>query len=231
LRRIASDALLLRSVAYGESDLVVTFLTETDGKVSAMARGGRKSSKRMGGALEPFHTVHVDLDDRGRELATLKEARIVRVRSGIVTDIDAVEAAGTALRWVRHLVPARTPEREAFTTVVAMLDALDAGQSAPRAVLAVGGLHLLTDVGYALAFEQCVRCGKACPPDRAATIDAARGGIVCQTCGGARSRISADLRRIAAAAQRGEDPPIGEAEAAELLALVESAMAAHSDVG
>lgn len=231
MRRVASDALLLRSVAYGESDLVVTFLTETDGKVAAIARGGRKSSKRMGGALEPFHTVHVELDDRGRELATLKEARIVRVRSGIVTDIDAVDAAGTMLRWVRHLVPARTPEREAFATVTAVLDALDARTRAPRAILAVGGLHLLTDVGYALAFDQCVRCGRPCPDDRAAAIDAARGGIVCQACGGARARISADLRRAAMAAQRGEDPELTDADAAALLELVEGAMAAQADVG
>ncbi len=50
--RIATEALLLRRVEYGESDLVLTLLTQKVGKVSALARGARKSSKRFGSALE-----------------------------------------------------------------------------------------------------------------------------------------------------------------------------------
>ncbi len=51
-----ADALLVRSVPYGESDLIATFVTAEEGKVAAIVRGGRKSTKRFGGALEP--TAH-----------------------------------------------------------------------------------------------------------------------------------------------------------------------------
>ncbi|HEY5376881.1 MAG TPA: recombination protein O N-terminal domain-containing protein, partial [Polyangiaceae bacterium] len=80
-RRTASPArvalaLLLRRVEYGESDLVVTLLTDSIGRVSALARGARKSVKRFGGVIEPMHTLRISYDDRaGAELVVLREAK------------------------------------------------------------------------------------------------------------------------------------------------------------
>ena len=142
----------MRQVAYGESDLIATLFTEAEGKVGALVRGGRKSSKRVGGAIEPFHTMEARLEDRGGELATLKEARIVRVRDRITANLDATMAAGTALRWVRHACPPKTREPETWRTLNELLDAIDANgpDESPRVALARGALRLLADMGYAL---------------------------------------------------------------------------------
>ncbi len=196
-----------------------------------MVRGGRKSSKRVGGALEPFHTIEVRVEDRGGDLATLKEARIVKVRAGIVESLDRIDAAGAALRWVRHVCPPRTREPEAWATLTDLLDALDqvAGR-APRVALAEAGLRLLADVGYALDLERCIQCGKECPPGRPARVDPARGGLVCSSCGGGRVVVSADLRvkAIAAANRSEEGPRMTPEDADHLLAIVDAAMAAHA---
>ena len=55
--RIESEALVVRTVTYGESDVIATLVTETSGKVSTIVRGARKSTRRVGGALEPMHTI------------------------------------------------------------------------------------------------------------------------------------------------------------------------------
>src|SRR6185312_11649361 len=66
---LESEALVVRTVEVGESDVVATFITEKAGKVGAVVRGGRKASRRVGGALEPVHTVEVRLEERaGAEL-------------------------------------------------------------------------------------------------------------------------------------------------------------------
>jgi DNA repair protein RecO (recombination protein O) len=233
LRTFVTAALLLRAVAYGESDVIATLFTESDGKLGVMVRGGRKSTKRVGGALEPFHTIEARIDDRGGELAALREARIVRVRAGIVASLAAIDAAGTALRWVRHVCPPRTREPDAWATLNELLDALDASGGAEgeaRIALAEAGLRLLSDVGYALDLERCIQCGKECPPERSARVDPARGGLVCSTCGGGRTVMSADLRAKAiAAASRAEGARAMTGEdAAELLSVVDAAMAAHA---
>lgn len=229
MRRIESAGLLVRSVPYGEADIIATFFTEDAGKVSAIVRGARRSSKRFAGALEPIHELFLSLDDKGKELCVLKEARIGRARHGIVSDLDALEHAGRALRWVRHLCPARTPEPEAWRSLGALFDALDSKDASADALLASFGLRLLADVGYALELDRCLRCGKACPEGRSAFVDAAGGGIVCTSCGGARRTISGDLRALAARAQRGEDVAFVPEDARELLTIVEDAMAAHAD--
>ncbi|MGH7294638.1 MAG: DNA repair protein RecO, partial [Polyangiaceae bacterium] len=112
MNRIEGEALVVRTVEVGEADVIATLVTEQVGKVSAIVRGARKGSRRVGGALEPVHTIAVLLEDRGAELTTLKESRIVRTRVGLVSRLEALEAAGVALRWVRHLFPPRTPEPE-----------------------------------------------------------------------------------------------------------------------
>jgi DNA repair protein RecO (recombination protein O) len=229
---ITTDALVVRTVAYGESDVIVTLLTEWTGKMSCIVRGGRKSTRRVAGALEPFHTIRVRVDDKGRELSTLREARLVNVRAGIVESLEAVEAAGIALRWARHLCPPRTPEPAAWTTLTTLLDDLDAREgdrSSPRALLAAAGLRLLADVGYALDLERCVSCGKPCPAERAAGIDGARGGLVCAACGGARRVLDSKARAAAVQAQRGKKSAIAPAQAEGLLSLVDEAMAVHAD--
>jgi DNA repair protein RecO (recombination protein O) len=211
-------------VAYGESDVVITLLTAAEGKVSAIVRGARKGSRRVAGALEPMHTISVTYEDKGTELATLKEAHVVRARTGIMTRLEAMDAAGTALRWARHMFPPKTEEPAAFATLTEALDALDAGGD-PLEVLAVVGLRLLSDVGWGLELEQCIVCGAKCPEDASAQLDPARGGIICRKCGGARVLLRAPVRR-AAISHKDVKP-----HAKALIELVEAAMAAHTGFG
>jgi DNA repair protein RecO (recombination protein O) len=218
-------------VAYGESDLIVQLLTEADGRLSAMVRGGRKSQKRVGGTMEPFHTIRVELEDHGTEMATLKEARIAKIRTRIATNLEAIDAAGTALRWARQLCPPRTPEPAAWATLTALLDALDAedtaerGARSPKMLLAGAAVALLADVGYGLEFERCVACGKPRPRARSAYVDAARGGVVCSECGGARRLVDARLLDVIEGQRE-----MTEAEATQILAVVEDAMAVHAGI-
>ncbi len=237
IRRIDTAALLVRSVPYGEADVIATFFTRESGKVSAIVRGARRSSKRFAGALEPIHEVMITLEDRGKELCVLKEARIRRPRTSIASRLESMEAAGQALRWIRHLCPSRTPEPAAWRSLESLFDRLDAlpveesaddPQRLERQELAIFGLRLLTDMGYALELDRCFRCEKPCPAGRSAFLDPAGGGIVCTECGGARRTIDGELRVLAARAQRGENVTLSCVGATELVGIEEEAMAAHT---
>ena len=228
MSRIDSEALVVRTVEFGESDVIATLVTEQVGKVSAVVRGARKSRPRIGGALEPVHTIAVLLEDKGGDLTTLKEARIVRTRTRVAGNLECLGAAGSALRWARHLFPPRTPEPAGWRVLVDLLEALEEGPISPRIQLARAGLALLGAVGYGLEFERCVSCGRPCPSSKAACVDAARGGLVCQACGGAPSLLSAEEREgvRALAAGRANEASEGHAEAA--LKLIDLALAAHA---
>jgi DNA repair protein RecO (recombination protein O) len=226
--RIESEALVVRTVEVGESDVIVTLVTELAGKVGAVVRGARKGSRRVGGALEPVHTIAVLLEDKGGELTTLKEARIVRARTGLTASLESLDAAGVALRWGRHLFPPRTPEPQGWRVLVDTLDVLDAGARRPRRELARAGLAMLAAVGYGLELERCVVCGRPCPDDRPACVDPARGGLVCRACGGAATVLSPEVRAGAHALAEGAADEVTDGAAEAILAVIDRAMAAHA---
>ena len=226
-----AQALLLRRVEYGESDLVLTLLTDAMGRVSALARGARKSVKRFGGVIEPMHTLRVVYDDRsGAELVSLREAKLERARPFLVTSLERMQAAGQALNWVRKAAPPRTPEPEVWAAMEALLDHLNDANDAlsPRARLAATGLRLLAAFGWGIDFQRCVSCGKEPAEGQAGAVDAARGGLICRSCGGARKRLSGSERvALSGAAEGGE---LQDEHAALALELVEQALKTHGGI-
>jgi len=121
-----SRALVVKVVHYGEADVIVTLFTEELGKVAALARGARKSRRRFAAALEPMHTIKVTLDERpGAELFGLCDAGVVRPRAHLLGDLDRMNAAGQALRWVRAGSPSRTAEPEVWVELESLLEKLE----------------------------------------------------------------------------------------------------------
>ncbi|MEM7434039.1 MAG: DNA repair protein RecO [Myxococcota bacterium] len=199
-----SRALLLRSVDYRDSDRVVTLLTEDYGKVSALARGARKSQRRFGGALQPYVVMHAHFR-RGRgELAHLERVSVDRPFNRILRNLEAIGAAGAALAVIRERLPDHEPEPLVFDLAVRFLEALDRGASPEEALLSLH-IRVLALLGFSPALDRCVCCGKAPPLNRAAAFDAARGGIVCRACGGGRLVLSAGALRRWASAQSTDD--------------------------
>ncbi len=197
-----------------------------------MARGGRRGGKKSTEPIEPFHTLRVTLEETERELDNLCEARVVRVRTRLTTDLGRLDAAGTAMRLARHLFQPKAAELTGWDTIIDLLDRLECTDDDPSAILAEMSLKLLADTGYALDFERCVRCGRPCPADRSAYLNVSDGGLVCHACGGAGEIIDARLRRCVTAFQRGEKSILSEpprkSDITAILRLISTVMTTHA---
>ena len=239
---LRTEGYLLRAVSFRESDVVVTLFSRDVGKVSALFRGGRASKKRAGGALEPFHTAVFEMAEQRGELWAFKTAEIVKVRGKLTRDLERLEQAGTLLRALRALAPARTPEPQAYETITTLLDAFDASDYASSAVFGAGVMQLLADFGYALELTRCVSCGTMRPEERTAVLEAVSGGVVCGSCrlhlpANARLvRLSAPFIRVLTAALSLEarieaiSTTTLQEEVPALLRIGEFALAAHGNM-
>jgi len=228
--RLDTEALLVRRVAYGEADLLVSFFTRERGSLSAVARAARRSAKRFP-SLEPMHLLRIVVDERpGAELGTLVEARLERPRLRLTAALDRLDAAGRALRWVRRAAPPHTPEPAMWVEINALLDALDEPELAerPGLMLAETGLRFLVAFGWGLDFDRCVVCGRPCDPAASACIDPARGGLVCRRCGGAKRVLRADRRGRLTRAAAGERGALVAADEDVAIELVDAALAEHA---
>lgn len=225
--------LLLGKVDYRESDWVVSLFTQRHGRVSALARGARRSRKRFGGVLEPMHTLTLALEQRPTsDLMILREASIDVARIRLVGRLDTLEAAGRALGWVRASAPQHQPEPGVYTSIVELLDQLDQPiqERDPRLFLAEFGLHFLGTIGFGIDFSGCVRCGRPCADGRAAYVDAKKGGLVCRACGGAARKLEGPERERLARAGSGTSGVLELSDVDAALFLVEQALSAHMGI-
>jgi DNA repair protein RecO (recombination protein O) len=182
LRAHRVDALVLRAIAYGESDAVVHLLVRGRGRISAFARGARSSRKRFGGALEPFQRVEALLSEReGQDLWSLREARVVEGHPRLREDLHRIAHAGYAAELVHDLTRAGQPADGLFALLDEFLTRLEGGPATSARLRALE-LLALDAAGFAPELGRCARCGIDVPQGRAA-FDPDAGGVVCSSCG------------------------------------------------
>ena len=193
-----SEALVLRTYPFRESDLLVTFFTRSEGKVRGVARAAKKSRRRFGGALEPLTYVKATYEDRERqELARLDACEVLD--SPLTSEVTFARAV--ALEHVAELLDELLPDREAndavFRLAVSVLRQLRAGQEFSIA-LTYFELWMACLMGYLPDLSECIVCGRALNGTRA-YFHALSDGLMClQHKRLASSEMSALSRQLAA---------------------------------
>jgi DNA repair protein RecO (recombination protein O) len=188
-----SDAFLLRSVDFRDSDRILTLLTRERGKLSALARGARKSQKRYGGALVPFAHIEVVLTQGRGKLLNITEATLYNPNTELSTHLERVGAASYVTEIIRESIPENLPDIPLFELLKAALP-LIARVSLKQIVSVVVAvtLKILEINGIAVRLDRCSACGKPVPRNRPVLFHPARGGVVCTRCGGGPLRLEAD---------------------------------------
>lgn len=108
---IKEKVIVLKTVRYGDSDLIVNCLTPQGARLSLFARSALKSKKRFGGGvLEPTHYIHVLYDDKTSKgagdghLHTLKEASLIEDFPRLRTDYNRIELGLHLVQLVANTV-------------------------------------------------------------------------------------------------------------------------------
>jgi DNA repair protein RecO (recombination protein O) len=177
-----TSAFLLRSHPYGESDRIVTFITEQFGKVSGIAKGAKRSQRRFGGTLEPFVKVRLAFRERPRsDLAFIERCEFLQALSQFGTDLDRFAAGSYILELTDRVVMGRETGREVFDLVESALALLESN-GANAAVLRAFELHILEAAGYRPELERCRGCGREARAFAAVVAVPSRGGVFCTGC-------------------------------------------------
>jgi len=192
-----SEAIVLRSYPLREADLLVSFFTRAEGKLRGVARSGKKSKRRFGGALEPLTWVRVFWEDReGQELARLDSCEILE--SPLATQVDYPRAV--ALEHVAEVLEELLPEREAndavFRLALSVLEQLRG--SAIWMPVTYFDLWMARLVGLLPELGECLKCGRSLNGSRA-WFHALADGLMCAEHKRlASSEMSAESRALAA---------------------------------
>jgi DNA repair protein RecO (recombination protein O) len=173
--------IVLKTTPLRESDLLVTLYTTTHGRISAVARGARKSQRRFAGALQLLVLGTYELGRRPRgEMWGLEGAEVVREWNQLASDVFAVAHASYIAELIGALLPPETPDPHVLDVTVALWESLAEGGPSPAALRMVE-LELFDLAGHRPALDACAACG-ATDLAQGAVFDPSRGGAVCRRC-------------------------------------------------
>lgn len=184
---LVTTAIVLRAVNYAESDRIVTLFGRDTGKLSALARGARKSQRRFAGGLSLCALGAAAIRERaGAELVTLERFDATESHAALGSDVARMAHAAYAAELVGKLCAPRQVESAVFDWMALFLRLLDGdGASAER--LRVFEIGLLAGLGFGPVLDTCAVCGGANFAGRTASEiafrwDPDRGGAVCTLC-------------------------------------------------
>ncbi len=234
-RYLKTDALVMGSIRLREADRIVTLYTKERGRLSAVAKGVRRTRSRIGGRLEPFSLVHVMLYSGSGSLYTVTGVETIRSFQGMRESLLRMEEGGRLFESLRRLFPEEEESPSSFNLLVRGVGRLSTAEDRPTAAKVVLStrLKLLMALGYLPELDSCVQCGS---DQLLCGFRPSMGGMVCPDCfaGEHYDCFSISARGLAALRGLLDSPlsdvdrlPLDAAAAAEVERAISRTLAHH----
>jgi DNA repair protein RecO (recombination protein O) len=185
-----TEAIVLRSIRYGEADRVLHLYTRDRGRVGAIAKGVRRVKSRFGGRLEPMVRSELMLREGRGDLCTVNGAHTIDAHASIRENRAALDRAVQACDAVLRLLDSQEPNMPAYNLLCHELQLLDRDPAAAtRAQALAFRVKLLLAAGFAPELASCAACGEQ---EHLSGFSASAGGVVCPGCEASSFPLDAD---------------------------------------
>jgi DNA repair protein RecO (recombination protein O) len=183
---LRTEALILRSVDFGESDRILHLLAPETGRLTVIAKGARRSVKRFAGTLDFFNHLRVQVERRRpRSMSRLEQAQLIRHFAPLREDPIRFALGSYLLELLDRLAPEggnRDDMRRLFAHALAALEMV-ADHPPDLRTRVILELRVLDALGVRPELRHCVRCGRQAGADGPVDFHVADGGPVCGACG------------------------------------------------
>jgi len=152
---IRTEAVVLRSLDYGETSQIVTLLTRDRGKIGVMAKGARRTKSQFGSTLQPMaYTQVVFYYKPTRDLQILSESSHVDSFHQLRGDLESITIGLRIVEIVDALVEEENPQPNAFALTVRALRRLNQTEERAANLWPFVQLRLARLLGIAPAIER-----------------------------------------------------------------------------
>jgi DNA repair protein RecO (recombination protein O) len=190
-----SEAIVLFTMDYGESDVILTLYTPEYGKIKGIAKGARRSRRRFVGALEPPSHISMNFFCSGKsDLVRVDDAKLLDGFDSLKADIETVTYGSYFLELVNEMTGEGQGGHEIYSTLLSFLKLLSAEKSNDLIVRSFE-IRFLDGLGLLPHLSGCVICRET-PGGVKHFFSSAKGGMVCSACAsnaGARGLIGLSM--------------------------------------
>ncbi len=181
-----TDAIVLKSMKYGDTSKIVSFYTRRYGKLKGIAKGARRANNKFGSALEPFSLVSlVFYRKENRELHLISQCDSIDSYRKLHDDLDRLMAGLAVLELVDRLTHGEEENQPLFALLSETLSALNEAARNYQSLQRAFQLKCAALFGFAPALDVCGVCGRSLTGDEALAqvgFQLTDGAIVCTAC-------------------------------------------------
>jgi DNA repair protein RecO (recombination protein O) len=192
-RTYKTEAVVLRSLRFGEADRILHLYTLDRGRIGAMAKGIRRTTSRFGARLEPLSHVELLLHQGSGELQTVTGVELIHPHRAAREEPYRLGVGLIGLEAMLRLFSEQEASPRAFAALTRFLDLLDEVEPLAPARPAVDPLALSFQLkllwlsGYLPHLGSCAECGA---DETTGGFSPKAGGAVCGDCAHAAGALA-----------------------------------------
>ena len=173
------NGIVIREIAFGENDAIITLFTLEMGTVTAKIKGVKKAGAKLKFASQPFCFNEYILSEKGDRKVVIN-ASIVDSFYPIREDVSKYYGACIVAEFIKKFCLENIIAEGIFVLALNALKELAYSDKNPSEILVKFLISALDESGYGVDFERCMICGKKI--DNRVFFDFNLGGGVCADC-------------------------------------------------
>lgn len=179
--------MVLKRTKLGETDSILTLLTDKGTLQQAVAKGARKPGSKFGGRAEPL-TVIEALVAKGKSLDIITDVKTVETHALVRNDYDSMMCASVVLEFLFRSVQEGMTEQRLYQMTLTWLDVCadvlkTKDKSNLQLLLSAFLIKAISIIGFRPELTVCASCFEALDPtDDGVIFRADAGGVLCAEC-------------------------------------------------
>ncbi len=156
---VKTEAVVLSKINYGDTSSIVSLYTESDGKISAIVKGGRGPKSKIGKIIDPLNHLQIIIYNKNsRDVQLLSDANLVSHFVNIKEDLDATKYGFAIIELIKNLTADHEANTKLFKGLIKILNMIDDKNEAPAFLYGRFLLFFLSELGYELSIDKCAIC-------------------------------------------------------------------------
>lgn len=187
------EAIVIRSIDYGEGNKIITLYARETGKIAVIARGAKKLNSRHSAASQLFtRGLYTYYLSRSGQMGNLNSAEIIHAHHKLREDLLMTAHASYIAEMTDRMVGDFDGSSFLFEQLTSALAAIEDNKDF-EIVTNIYEMRILELSGYAPILDRCASCAISTSeviPGASWKFSAAMGGFLCPNC------YAADLRAL-----------------------------------
>ena len=184
---ISTNAIVLKTIPYGDSSIISHLFTENWGKITVIAKGAWGKKKTTGPLLVPMNHIHLQYYHKNsRDIQILKDAELIQQFSILRSDLDRIILGQAVVESLNRSTLENNSFPILYRLVWRVLDKMNHTDVNLWMVFAFFLYQLSLRLGFMPNIKTCYQCKSAFSH---ASIDDRTGELICHDCS-PRSKLS-----------------------------------------